>query len=229
MKTYALIVAAGRSERCDGPTPKQFRFLHGRPLLAWTISRFEAANSIDRIVVVVAEDALIYTGKMVVDPYGFRKVEKIVIGGETRRESVFNGLKSLPVSTGLVAIQDGARPLTLPSDIDRVVEVAAKEKAAMLAAPSTDTVKRVRDGYILNTVDRRTLYLAQTPQVFQYDLIMTAHKEAPEGEDVTDDASLLEARGFKVRVVEPGGTNLKVTTSDDLLLAETMIRREQNG
>ena len=229
MKTYALIVAAGRSERCGGPTPKQFRFLHGRPLLAWTISRFEAANSIDRIVVVVAEDALIYTGKMVVDPYGFRKVEKIVIGGETRRESVFNGLKSLPISTQLVAIQDGARPLTLPSDIDRVVEVAARDKAAMLAIPSTDTVKRVKDGYILNTLDRRTLYLAQTPQVFQYDLILAAHSEAQQGEDVTDDASLLEARGFKVRVVEPTGTNLKVTTSDDLHLAETLIRREQDG
>jgi len=229
MKTYALIVAAGRSERCGGPTPKQFRFLSGRPLLAWTISRFEAANSIDKIVVVVAEDALIYTGKMVVDPYGFKKVEKIVIGGETRRESVFNGLKSLPISTGLVAIQDGARPLTSPTDIDRVVDTAAHERAAMLAVPSTDTVKRVKDGFIINTLDRRTLYLAQTPQVFQYDLILTAHKEYQAGEDVTDDASLLEARGFKVKVVEPTRTNLKVTTSEDLLLAETLIAREQNG
>ena len=86
-----------------------------------------------------------------------------------------------------------------------------------------------RIGFIIGTLDRRTLYLAQTPQVFQYDLILAAHKEVQQGEDVTDDASLLEARGFKVKVVEPTATNLKVTTSDDLLLAETLIAREQNG
>jgi len=228
VKTYALIVAAGQSVRFGGAVPKQFRELCGHPLLAWTISRFEGAASIERIVVVVAEEHLLYVSQKIVDPMGFRKVEKIVIGGATRRESVLRGLKSLPISTQLVAIHDGARPLTTPADIDKVVAVAATERAAMLAIPATDTIKRVKDGLIIGTLDRNSLYQAQTPQVFQYDLIMEAHRTVDENAEVSDDASLIEARGFKVRAVAPTSSNLKVTTQDDMLIAEMFLRREQH-
>jgi 2-C-methyl-D-erythritol 4-phosphate cytidylyltransferase len=228
MKTYALIVAAGSSNRFGGVVPKQFRQLAGRPMLTWSIMRFEEAATIDKIVVVVSEENLLYTSQMIVDPYQFKKVEKIVIGGETRRESVYKGLKSLPVSTTHVAIHDGARPLVSPEDIDKVVQLAQKDRAAMLAIKATDSVKRVRDGYVLGTLERDSLYLAQTPQVFQYDLIIEAHAKAPADAVITDDSSVVELLGFKVRVVEPTRPNIKITVKDDLVIAETLLKQERH-
>jgi 2-C-methyl-D-erythritol 4-phosphate cytidylyltransferase len=227
MKTCAIIVAAGSSERFGGAVPKQFRLLLGMPLLAWTISRFESAETIDDIELVVAEDYLLYTSEKIVNPYGFHKVSRIVPGGASRQESVLRGLERLPISTGLVAIHDGARPLTSPSDIDRVVAMASRENAAILAARATDTVKRVEQGYIMTTLDRLVLCHAQTPQVFQYDLIIEAHRQqAGKPEAFTDDAALIESRGFKVRAVEPTSVNLKVTTPQDMVLAEAILRQE---
>jgi 2-C-methyl-D-erythritol 4-phosphate cytidylyltransferase len=229
MGSSAVIVAAGKSERFGGSTPKQFQVVCGRPLLAWTISRFEEASSIDQIVVVVAEEAILYTSQKVIDPYGLSKVVRVVAGGETRRESVWNGLSALPISTELVAIHDGARPLVAPEDINRVVAVAALERAAILAIPATDAIKHVKEKFVLNTLRRDSLYQAQTPQVFRYDLIMAAHREAEDDPAITDDAALIEARGFKVCVVEPSSVNLKITARQDLLLAEAVLRREVDG
>ncbi len=231
MKTWAVIVAAGSSERLGGSVPKQFREIRGQPLLSWTISRFEATKTIDQIVVVAPEDSLLFVTQQVIDPYGFMKVAKVVPGGETRRESVWKGLQALPTATDLVAIHDGARPLTSPVDIERAVGVARLERASVLAARAADTVKCVKDGFALSTLDRDTLYLAQTPQVFQYDLIMVAHREAaasPGTDDFTDDASMIEARGFKVKIVEPTGLNPKVTTRDDLRLVELLLAMESD-
>ncbi|RKX27135.1 MAG: 2-C-methyl-D-erythritol 4-phosphate cytidylyltransferase [Candidatus Zixiibacteriota bacterium] len=228
MKTWTIIVAAGESKRFGGSVPKQFRELCGRPLLSWTISRFEAAASIDQIAVVVASEQMLYTSEKVVDPYGFRKVVKVVNGGDTRRESVLRGLERLPISTSFVAIHDGARPATNPDDIDAVVHTAIEERAAILAAKATDTIKRAEQGFIFATLDRSSLYLAQTPQVFQYDLIIEAHRAAEKagGVEFTDDASLIEARGFKVKIVEPTAPNPKVTTADDMELAAMLLGRE---
>ncbi|MBU0982596.1 MAG: 2-C-methyl-D-erythritol 4-phosphate cytidylyltransferase [candidate division Zixibacteria bacterium] len=227
MKNRALIVAAGSSERFGGDVPKQYREVAGRPLLAWTISRFEAARLIDEIVLVVAEDYLLFVSERVVDPFGFRKVTKIVPGGDTRQESVRLGLERMPISTALVAIHDGARPLVTPADIDRVIEVAATDRAALLVQSVTDTVKRVEQGFVLATLDRKVLCQAQTPQVFQYDLIRKAHEDAREsGESATDDTALIERRGFKVRAVESSSINLKVTTPEDLLIARAFIEGE---
>lgn len=242
MKNTAIIVAAGASLRFGGDLPKQFKPVCGRPLLAWTIERFENADSIKDVIVVVAEEQLLYTSESVVDRFGFSKVSKIVIGGSTRPESVYNGLSSLPISTNYVAIHDGARPLTSPNDINSTVELAIKERAAILAAPVTDTIKRTADRFILSTVDRSSLYHAQTPQVFQYDLIMAAYKEymgeggdrdkgaaSAERTEVTDDASLIEARGFKVAVIEPTAINLKVTTGKDLKVLEAILTLEMES
>jgi len=229
MKVNAIIVAAGSSERFGGAVPKQFKEICGCPLLSWAVSRFEAARGIDQIVVVVAKEYLLYTSQQVIDPYDFRKVAKIVVGGESRRESVLKGLEALPISTDYVAIHDGARPLVAPVDIDRAVEVALTERAVVVAAKATDTVKRSKDGYILSTLERDSLYLAQTPQVFQYDLIMAAHKEAADSggaDHFTDDAAMVEARGFKVKIVEPSRPNFKVTTRDDLVLVEALLSKE---
>jgi len=226
MKVHAIIVAAGSSERFGSGVPKQFKEVCGRPLLAWAISRFEAAGQIDQVVVVVAEEYLLYTSEHVIDPYDF---SKIVVGGQTRRESVLKGLESLPLSVEYVAIHDGARPLVVPTDIDRAVEVAVAERAAIVAVRATDTVKRSREGYVLSTLERDSLYLAQTPQVFQYDLIMAAHKEAANvnyADRFTDDAAMVEAHGFKVKIVEATSPNIKVTTRDDLVLVEALLTKE---
>lgn len=209
--------------------PKQYHQVAGRPVLAWTIARFEAAASIDNILLVVAEDQLLYVGEKVVDPFGYTKVTKIVPGGTSRQESVFNGLTRLPVSTELVAIHDGARPLTNPADIDAVVAVAERDGAAMLATKVTDTVKRAKDSYVLSTLDRSELWLAQTPQVFGYDMIIEAHRRAAEeAREVTDDAGLIESAGFKVRLIEPKNPNQKITTREDLKAASMFLVGEVN-
>ncbi len=231
MKTVALIVAGGKSVRLEGEVPKQFRTICGKPMLTWSIEAFEKTPSIDQIVVVVPEEYMIYTSEKVIDPYHFDKVNKVVAGGETRRESVYNGLNAIPSSTDLVAIHDGARPLITVRDIEKVLKAARKDRAAIVAVRATDTVKRVRDSFIISTLDRDSLYLAQTPQVFQYDLIMETHRALAASEDrdkVTDDASMVEKRGFKVKTVEPSSLNLKVTTSDDLLLAEAIMKGRVN-
>lgn len=232
MKTIAIIVAGGASTRFGGDTPKQYILVKGRPLLSWTIEQFQQAGSIDEIVIVVAEEYLLYVSERVVDPFNYRKVSKIVIGGDSRRESVLKGLEALPISTKFVAIHDGARAATSPIDIDRVVRVAQSDRAAMLAVPITDTVKRVKDNFILSTLDRDSLYGAQTPQVFQYDLIMDAHRELDSRSDlgwVTDDASIIEKKGFKIKIVEPTSPNPKVTTAEELKMMELYLAEKIDG
>ena len=217
--------------RFGGEVPKQYVKISGRPLLSWTIERFEKSQVIEDIVVVAHEDYLLYVSQNVIDPYNFHKVRKIVSGGETRQESVLKGLRSLSKSTKLVAIHDGARPLVSEKDINAVVAEASRTGAAMLATPASDTVKRVKDGYIIATLNREWIYLAQTPQVFRYDLILKAHEEAALDTDlsVTDDASLAEAAGLKVRIVKSTGPNFKVTSKDDLRLIETLIGEDVDG
>lgn len=214
--------------RFGGEIPKQFRSIKGRPLLSWTVSRFEHASSIDNIIVVAPEEYLLHIGDHIVDPFGFIKISKIVVGGKSRSESVFNGLQSLPISTSFVAIHDGARPLVRPEDIDRVTEIARTDRAAILGHPATDTIKRVQDDYIIATLDRGHLFCAETPQTFQYDLIMEAYKKACDvGLDkFTDDASIVEASGFKVKTVSSTGPNIKVTTPEDLRLVEAFLEDE---
>lgn len=227
MKVVALIVAGGKSVRFGGEVPKQFRSVCGRPMLSWAIDSFEKAKSVDQVLVVVPEDYMIYTSEKVIDPYDFSKVIKVVGGGDSRPASVYNGLLALSEATDYVAIHDGARPLVSHEDIDKVVEAAKKDKAAILATKATDTVKRVRDSFIISTLERDSLYMAQTPQVFQYDMIMDVHREyAGKSGDkwATDDASMVEKKGFKVRTIEPSSPNFKITSADDLLLAETILK-----
>jgi 2-C-methyl-D-erythritol 4-phosphate cytidylyltransferase len=230
MKTVALIVAGGSGERFGGETPKQYRLVAGKPLLAWTIARFEQASSIDQIVIVAAEELLLYVNNQVVNPFGFAKVTKIVPGGATRGESVRRGIEALPISTSYVAIHDGVRPLVKPADIDAVVAEAKLHRAAILARPATDTVKRAKDGLIIATLDRRHLFLAETPQVFQYDLIKEAyHHAVQEGIEGTDDAVMVETMGFMVTLVASTGPNLKLTRPEDLEYITMVLERENRG
>lgn len=231
MSNWAIIVAAGKSERFGDPLPKQFHEVAGRPLLSWAIEKFEIASSIAKIVVVVAADYRLETTRKIIDPFGFNKVVKVVSGGDSRQQSVLKGLEALPESVKVVAIHDGVRALVSPEDIDKVVKLALAEKAAMLAVPATDTLKKVKNHSVIETLDRSQIWLAQTPQAFEYQLILKAHlkfADNPKGTIVTDDASLVEALGIKVKVVKPSSLNLKITTAEDMNYAETVLGAKEN-
>lgn len=223
MENVALIVAAGRGLRFGGDVPKQFRPINGRPLLSWTVAAFENTSIITDIVLIVPQEFLLFANEQVVEPFGFQKVRKIVVGGETRRDSVCRGLKSLSISTRFVAIHDGARPVVASEDIERVMREAMNNRAAILARAATDTVKRAEGGFILATLERSKIFLAETPQAFQYDLIMSAFEQAGGSDNVTDDAALVEKLGFKIKIVEPRYLNIKVTEEVDLILARRLL------
>lgn len=229
-KTFAIIVAGGVGERFGGEIPKQYQLIAGKPLLAWTIERFEKAKTIDEIAVVTAEDYLLHVNNQIVNKFKFAKVSKIVPGGENRTESVYKGLESLPLSTGFVAVHDAVRPLVKTEDIDLVVAEAHKHRAAILGRPVAETVKRVRDDLILATVDRQNLFLAETPQVFQHDLLKEAYKKGmAANKPMTDDAAMVEAYGFKVKLVQSTAPNPKLTTQDDCDFIRIMLERESGG
>jgi len=228
MSNWAIIVAAGRSIRFGDSLPKQFHEVAGKPLLAWTIAAFEKAEQIDQIVVVTSQEFQLFVAKTVIDKYKFKKVYKIVIGGASRRESVLNALKVVPKSAKIVAIHDGVRPLVHAEDINRVVEAANRHQAATLAVPVKDTVKQVDGDVIVKTLERDEIWLAQTPQAFEYKLILKAHEEFAakgEGNSATDDAMLVENKGIKVKVIEPSSNNIKVTTPEDLAFVESVLRK----
>jgi 2-C-methyl-D-erythritol 4-phosphate cytidylyltransferase len=224
MSTAALIVAAGSGNRFGGEIPKQLVEVAGRPLLSWTLAAFEAADAIHSIVVVGPEAFLAQVTSEVIDPYDLPKVTKLVPGGQRRQESVFLGLQALPDSTELVAIHDGARAAIHPSDIENVVAAAKAAGAAMLIQPATDTVKRVADEAVVGTIDRRSIGLAQTPQVFRFSDILQAHRDAADHGVVTDDAALMEGdRDITIRAVAPRFPNPKVTTKADLTIVEAIL------
>jgi len=219
-------LAAGKSSRFGGELPKQFQMVCGKPLLSWSISRFEAANSIDSMIIVGQNSELERIQEEAVDRYDFQKVRKIVAGGESRFESVQRGIAALPSSPGLIAIHDGARPLTKAVDIDRVVAKTAECGAAVLAKRAVDTLKVVKDLKIESTPDRTSFYLAETPQVFRHDLLVEGYKKAINCSSSTDDASLVEQLGVTVEVVESTACNIKVTTAEDMMLVELILKKE---
>jgi 2-C-methyl-D-erythritol 4-phosphate cytidylyltransferase len=218
-EAWAVIVAAGRSARMDG-VDKLFTTLAGRPLLAWTVGAFQRSRSVDAIVVVTAEDRVERVTSLVSE-WRFTKVRDVVVGGAERQHSVRAGVEAV-AGADVVAIHDGARPLVTPDLIERGVTLARETGAAICAVPSSDSVKEV-DGEIVRAAhDRSRIWLAQTPQVFERELLLEAHARA-EGV-ATDDAALVEALGREVRVYEGDAANIKVTTHEDLLIAETLLR-----
>ncbi len=222
----AVIVAAGSARRMGG-VDKIMAELKGEPLILHTVRAFQETQVIGEIVIVTRPD-LIEPISQLCQKAGFDKVTEVVAGGETRQESVNRGLGSLKKGTKLAAIQDGARPLVTPQLIDRVVRAANTYGAAAPGVPVKDTVKETRGGIVQRTPDRSTLFAAQTPQVFDFDLIRGAlHKAEKEKAALTDDCSAVERMGMSVRLVEGDERNFKVTTQQDLLLARVMLEEKQ--
>ena len=222
--TTAIIAAAGLSERFGGEVTKQMTMLADAPVLVHTIRAYQQAECIHEIIIVAKRNE-IATWERLCREYGFDKVTKIVPGGQTRQESVMNGLDVIHDKAKFVAIADGARCLTTEDQITSVCRAAYKYKAATAAHRSTDTVKIADSkGFIDSTADRNTVWLAQTPQVFKAKLYRaaayTAFKKGFEG---TDDNSLVENIKYPIRLIECGAQNIKITTREDLCVAEAIL------
>lgn len=230
MKTAAVIVAAGQGRRMGLGFNKVLVPLGEKPLLAHTLSAFQEADGVDEVVVVTGRRELEQV-KELVDRFGFRRVRQVVEGGQTRQESVYRGLLHLKSDPpDLVLIHDGARPFVSPEQVKELIEAVRRHRAAILAVPVKDTLKKVAADQVGTTVDRSALWAAQTPQGFSYPLILEAHeKGAALGEEATDDAQLVEWLGHPVHIVLGRSTNIKVTTPDDLDLALAMLRRDVKG
>lgn len=230
-RAAALVVAAGAGKRFGGALPKVFVPVAGAPLCVWALRAYDAHPAIERLCLVVAPEFLELATRLR-DSGGIRKPCAIVGGGAERRQSVRNGLLALRAfAPDLVAIHDGARPLVTAEMITDGLRVADEGGAAVAAYPASDTVKQVADAALIAaTLDRRAIYLAQTPQTFRFDLILDAHERAEaEGWEVTDDGVLLERLGHPVRVSLGHPSNLKVTRPEDQALAEWLLAGTKGG
>lgn len=223
--TGAVIVAAGRSLRMGG-IDKLWAPLRGpdgrrRPLLAYSPTTFQHCPAVTRVVLVVSAEAVDQTQELVRDEE-FTKVCAVVPGSDSRQGSVRAGLEALG-SCAWVVIHDAARPLVTCELIEQGLAEAKKTDAACCALPVSDTMKEGDEGRrIVRTLDRSRLWLAQTPQVFRYDVLLKAHRQAKG--DATDDAALVEALGLSVRLYPGSPRNLKVTTQEDLALVEALLK-----
>ena len=230
MKVIALIPAAGMGKRMGAGINKQYLLLHDKPIVAHTIAVFEQALFIDDIYVIVPEAEIPYCREHVIDRYGFAKVRAIVAGGSERQHSVLNGLRAVtdPQDDDVVLIHDGVRPFIPELVLERAVAAALEHDGALVAVPSKDTVKVVTDGIIRDTPAREQLWLAQTPQAFRYGIIRAAHEIAEaEGFLGTDDAMLVERLGKEVHIVLGDYRNIKITTPEDLILAEAFLKTDE--
>ncbi len=224
---YGVIVAAGRSERMGG-IDKMFATLSGRPLLVWTLRAFKNCEAIDGVVLVVARES-VDRARALVREWRFDNVRDVVAGGAERQHSVRTGL-DVAHEAAIVAVHDGARALVTPELIARGVALARETGAAICAVASRDTIKRAEGDppVVSGTLDRSTVWLAQTPQVFERALLARAHDGAPSA-NATDDAALVEALGHAVRLYRGAYSNLKVTSPEDLVVAEALLRERLSG
>jgi 2-C-methyl-D-erythritol 4-phosphate cytidylyltransferase len=221
---YALIVAAGKGTRMGRSTPKPFIQLAGIPILTHSLKTFDKSKRIDQIVLVVAEDQIDYCQSHVVAPGKIQKPVIFVAGGERRQDSVFKGLNRIADHQGIVLIHDGARPLVTLELIEACVNGAQKWSACIPGVEPADTLKEIdKAGFVFRTAPRQLLRQVQTPQAFDLELVRKAHDEARKNNwSVTDDAAMVEHMGHKVRIIAGEITNLKITTSTDLVLAEAL-------
>ena len=229
--TSAIIAAAGLSVRFGGNVPKQMQEICGIPVLIHTLKAYESTDCIHEIIIVARRDEIEYW-ETAVTKFNLTKVTKIVVGGESRQESVAKGLEAVSDASKFVAVADGARCLTTPEEITKVCRAAYKYKAATAAHKATDTIKIAdKKGFIDSTPDRNTVWLAQTPQVFKTKLFRAASVVASEKNfEGTDDNSLVEFIGHPIRLVECSAQNIKITTYDDLAVAKGILEyRKENA
>ena len=223
----AIIVAGGKGLRFGGNRPKQFLELSGTPIIIHTLTRFERSQEIGSVIVVLPAEHMAGFESLV-RTFALKKVNRIVGGGPTRAQSVRQGLQTIETAD-IVAVHDAVRPLVTSQEIDRVVRAADANEAAVLVAPVADTIKQVDGDRITGSLARAHLRRALTPQCFRFHLLKTAYEKLDEFEssavELTDDSMLVERLGVSVVAVEGSARNIKITSAEDLALAEALMKR----
>lgn len=226
-KSIALIPAAGMGKRMGASINKQYLHLGGLPIVARTVSVFENSPLIDAIYLVIPADEIPFCREHVVEACGFKKVTAIVAGGRERQHSVMNGLNAMRANVAdndVIVIHDGVRPMVTEAMLRESITVAGSHDGALVAVPVKDTIKTVRNEIVVDTPVREFLWQAQTPQTFRFSIIHAAHLSAEaDGYIGTDDASLVERTGGTVCIVRGDYRNIKITTPEDLILAEAFL------
>jgi 2-C-methyl-D-erythritol 4-phosphate cytidylyltransferase len=232
-RAFALIPAAGMGKRMGASINKQYLQLAGKPIVAHTLEVFQRCPSIDGIILVIPEDEIPYCRREVVEKYHLTKVRAIVAGGTERQHSVRNGLIELQnyaSADDIVLIHDGVRPFIDELILQKTIATAATGIGALVAVQTKDTIKIVQNGTVVSTPERSGLWQAQTPQAFPFDQIFRAHSQAAHDAFLgTDDCSLLEHCGGTVRIVPGSYRNIKITTPEDLVLAEAFLKETDGG
>ncbi|OQY08508.1 MAG: 2-C-methyl-D-erythritol 4-phosphate cytidylyltransferase [Desulfobacteraceae bacterium 4572_123] len=227
MNAAAVIVAAGKGNRMRGDIRKQYLLLGGRPILWYSLKTFESCREINHISLCIPEQDFDFCRSNILTHLDFPKKIILVPGGAHRQESVYNGIMAIDCDmrkNGIIVIHDGVRPFIKAGDITECIKWAASDGACILGIPATDTLKSVNSrGCVTKTLSRNRVWMAQTPQAFQCDLIKRAHEKARQkGFTGTDDAQLVELTGQAVKVIRGSGNNIKITTRQDLVLARAL-------
>ena len=231
MKTTAIVLAGGRGKRMNSAVPKQFLMIKDKPVLYYSLKAFED-SFIDSVILVASEEDMEYCQKEIVEKYAFNKVDKIVSGGKERYHSVLSGIKATG-ECDYVFIHDGARPFVTQEILARLLETVKESHACVAGMPVKDTIKIANaEGFIETTPKRELVWMIQTPQVFTYNLIRKAYlilekdeySLLQKGISITDDAMVVEKLlGERVKLVEGSYQNIKITTPEDLAIAEGFL------
>jgi 2-C-methyl-D-erythritol 4-phosphate cytidylyltransferase len=231
MTNYAIIVGAGNGTRMEGKC-KPFLCIDERPLLLLTLEKFEAAKEVDKVIIVTKEYMIPSVEEILNNPKNnITKVEQIVLGGETRQDSAYNGFKSISKDNNpkIVLVHDAVRPFITPELIDESILEAKKHGGAIVAIPATNTIKQSHlhrgEEFVKQTFDRSTLWEIQTPQTFKYDILKEAYEEAKYDSFIgTDEASIVERCGHDVKLIKGIHENIKITVHKDLAIAKIIMQ-----
>jgi len=226
-KITVLIPAAGMGRRMGRAVAKQFLPLGDKPMLAHTLLAFQRASVVDEIIPILSEEDMETCLTAIIEHYHITKVKTLVVGGKERQDSVYNGLQKIGKDADIVLVHDGVRPFVTHDMIRETAELAQKGECVAVGVPLKDTVKEVgADGIVRATLDRSRLWAIQTPQAFPVKTLRRVYDESYARKMYgTDDATLVERAGIKVRVIMGSYENIKITTSEDLLLAEEILKR----
>nr|WP_288976103.1 2-C-methyl-D-erythritol 4-phosphate cytidylyltransferase [uncultured Blautia sp.] len=230
MKSTAIVLAAGQGKRMNSKVQKQFLLIKGKPVLYYSLSCFQNSREIEEIIVVTGKESINFCKQEIIEAYGFSKVKAVIPGGNERYDSVYAGLCACEDSD-YVFIHDGARPFLSDDMIKRGKEAVLVYGACVIGMPSKDTIKIAdENGMVESTPSRNRVWNIQTPQIFSYTAIREAHERARQQNmaDITDDAMVIERFGnMKIKLVEGSYENIKITTPEDIVVAEKILEKIQ--
>jgi 2-C-methyl-D-erythritol 4-phosphate cytidylyltransferase len=223
-KISVIVPAAGAGLRMNSNRPKQYLELCDKPILVHTIETLQRTDSIEEIILVAPEDNLEYVKSAIVELYRFTKVKSVVAGGTTRQKSVYNGMQEVSENIDFILVHDAVRPLIQPTKIDEMCQILEEHEAVVLGMPVKNTIKSIHDGFVDKTYPRENLWAIQTPQGMRASVFRNIMEKAnTDGFEGTDEASVAENYKIKVKIIEGDYRNIKITTRDDLRVAETFL------